>query len=298
MHRLHNFADDNTISAIGKNVDELLSTLKTESEIAVDWFNKNSMIVNPNKFQALIVNRSNNSQNSYEIQIKNHSIKSDENVKLLGINIDNKLIFDEHVSQLCKKASAQLNAICRLSKFLGPVEKEIIINSFVYSNFNYCPLVWHFCSKSSLNKIEKIQEHCLRMIQNDYESDYNSLLRKSDCCTMEVRRLRTLALEIFCTLNNLNPKFMEDIFYRSPYATHKPQNIYNNSHKTAKYGDRSLRTLGPHIWNSLPNDVKTLTSFNRFKEYIKTWFGNQCKCNLCCFKAILRDGRRVSVLMH
>ena len=38
---------------------------------------------------------------------------------------------------------------------------------------------------------------------------------------MEVKKLRTLAIEIFKTLNNQNPSFMREMFYRSPYVSHK-----------------------------------------------------------------------------
>ena len=62
---------------------------------------------------------------------------------------------------------------------MGFKEKEILLNSFVYSNFNYCPLVWRFCSSKSLNKIEKIQERALRLLRNDFTSDYSELLNKS-----------------------------------------------------------------------------------------------------------------------
>ena len=55
---------------------------------------------------------------------------------------------------------------------------------------------------------------------------------------MEVKRLRTLGLEVFKTLNNLNPGFMEKIFHRTRWLTHKPNNIQVNLDKTAKYGDR------------------------------------------------------------
>ena len=67
-------------------------------------------------------------------------------MKLRGVEIDNKLSFEKRISLLAKKASKQLNAISRIEKFMGFKEKEILLNSFVYSNFNYCPLEWHFCS--------------------------------------------------------------------------------------------------------------------------------------------------------
>ena len=53
-------------------------------------------------------------------------------------------------------------------------EKEAIISSFILSNFNYCPLVWHFSSCESIRKIEKIQKRCLRIILNDYKATMKS----------------------------------------------------------------------------------------------------------------------------
>ena len=54
---------------------------------------------------------------------------------------------------------------------------------------------------------------------------------------MKVKRLRTLGLEVFKTLNKLNPAFMEGIFHKAKWLTHRPNNIQVNVHKTAKYGD-------------------------------------------------------------
>ena len=59
---------------------------------------------------------------------------------------------------------------------MGFKEKEVPLNSFVLSDFNYCPLVWHFCSSKLLKKSEKIQERGLRILYNDSISDYNQLL--------------------------------------------------------------------------------------------------------------------------
>ena len=87
---------------------------------------------------------------------------------MLGITIDNKLKFEGHISQLCKKPSMKLNAISLLQIIMGKERKEALINSFIFSNFNYCPLVWYFCSCKSSQKIEKIQLRCLRIIYNDY----------------------------------------------------------------------------------------------------------------------------------
>ena len=163
------------------------------------------------KFQAMLPKKKNENNQSC-LKINNQAITTTNCVKLLGINIDSKLNFDSHISDLCKKASMQLNALNRLRAYIGNKEMEILINSFIYSNFNYCPLVWHFSSCKSTAKIEKIHKRCLRMILNDSTSDYQTLIEMSKKTSMEIKRLRNVATEIFKTVNNLNPSFMENIF--------------------------------------------------------------------------------------
>ena len=84
-------------------------------------------------------------------------------------------------------------------------------------------------------------------------------------CTVEVKSLRTLGLEVFTTLNNLNPAFKEEIFHRTKWLTHMNNNIKAIVYKKAKYGDKSLRTFGPHIWIKLPDHMKAETNFINFR---------------------------------
>ena len=282
---LFNFVDDNSISTTADNIDHLLLTLKHESELAVKWFKDNQMIVNPDKFQAMILQNPRNSKN-YEpvkLEIGSTKIETKNVVKLLGIIIDNKLNFEERMSELYKKASMQLNSISCLHRFMGKEQKEALINSFIFSNFNYCPLVWHFCSCKSSQKIEKIQLRCLRTSYDVYFSHYQTLLKLSQKPSMEIKRLRNLGLEIFKTINDLNPSFIKSIFSVKLNARVRPNDILVKARKSATFGDKSLATLGPKIWNTLPQNIKAENSYVKFKECIATWFGPKCKCNICSF---------------
>ena len=77
----------------------------------------------------------------HTIETDGNKVKTTNSIDLLGIHIDNKLTFDDHIFTLCNKASLQLNAIGRLKRCLGKKELEVIVSSFIYSNLNYCPLV-------------------------------------------------------------------------------------------------------------------------------------------------------------
>ena len=89
-----NFAD-NTISATENTIEELVSTLEKESQAAIDWFVSNEMIVNPDKFQAIVVKRNNKMKDSYSLNINHEVINSENCVKLLGVETDNKLSFEK-----------------------------------------------------------------------------------------------------------------------------------------------------------------------------------------------------------
>ena len=92
---------------------------------------------------------------------------------------------------------------------------------------------------------------------------------------MEIPRLRTLAVEIFKTLNEINPPLPKE------NAKVRQNDIIVKRINTSRFGTQSLRSLGPKIWNNLPSNIKSETSFLKFKEYIKTWLGLKCRCKVC-----------------
>ena len=98
---------------------------------------------------------------------------------------------------------------------------------------------------------------------------------------MEVRRLRRLAIEVFKTLKSLNPGFINTYFKKGSHSARRKNDLVINREKTTMFVEKSRRTLGPKIWNSLPEDVKDLTSLPKFTEFIKTWYGPECRCNIC-----------------
>ena len=76
---------------------------------------------------------------------------------------------------------------------------------------------------------------------------------------------------------------MKEIFHKTTNLTHRPFNINVNQDNTTKYGNNCLKSLGPHIWNSLSRQIKEETDYNKFKNYIDKWFSAKCKCNLCSY---------------
>ena len=94
---IYNVADGNTISVASKNRDTWIETLKNESESVVNWFRNNNMIVNPDKFQLMLLQKYTKKVIQEKLQINNNEIESENLVTLLGIIIENWLSFDDHI---------------------------------------------------------------------------------------------------------------------------------------------------------------------------------------------------------
>ena len=80
-----------------------------------------------------------------ELLVNGVVLKPETSVKVLGITIDSRLNFAQHVSNSCTKATGQLNALARISRYIDETSRYMIYNSFVRGYFNFGPMVWHFC---------------------------------------------------------------------------------------------------------------------------------------------------------
>ena len=63
---------------------------------------------------------------------------------------------------------------------------------------------------------------------------------------------------------------MKNLFAKQEVSKRRKNNLEIPNRNTVKYGDKSIRSLGLRIWNSLPEEIKNETSYNKFKEYLNT----------------------------
>ena len=175
-----------------KTIQVLIGSLEFECEVTLNWFNEKKLIVNSGKFQAIINDKGKQDHTNEIFKVGSKEIKVATQLKLLGVGIDNKTNFEQHINRICKSAAKQLNALIRLKRFLCFQERKAPVNSFVLSNFNYCTLVWMFASSKSLTKIEKLHNRVLRFMHDDYSSSYERILEKSGKFSMDVKRKQTV----------------------------------------------------------------------------------------------------------
>ena len=274
-----NYADDTTPYSIESNVDALMYALEIDTNILIKWFENNYLKLNTDKCHLLVSNH----KDCVFINAAEDIIECENSVKLLGVTIDNKLNFNNHVSIICKKTSQKLHALARISNLMNKDKLRILMKAFIESQFGYCPLIWMFHSRTLNNRINRLHERALRLVYKDSHLTFQELLRKDKSFSIHHRNLQKLAIEMYKIINDISPALMKEVFplnevkynlrNRNPFQLRNITSVYN--------GMETLSFRGPKTWSIVPNDIKNSTSLKEFKAKIMLWEPKSCSCRLC-----------------
>ena len=156
--------------------------------------------------------KSNNDKCHLLIVNNKDEISASTSVKLLGIIIDNKLNFAEHVTKIYKKANTKLHALARIAKYMDHEKLRLLMKTFIESQFNYCPLTWMFHSRTLNSKINKLHERALRIVYKYPNLNFRELLDLDKSFSIHHRNLQKLATETFKIKNGLAPILIQNSF--------------------------------------------------------------------------------------
>ena len=201
------YADDNTPFIVEDNIENVIASLEEETNALFNWFDNNRLKSNPDKCHALV-----STNKHLNMKVCDFTIGSSECEKLLGVKIDVNLNCNEHISDLCKKASRKISALARVAPFKSIEKRKVVINAFFTSQLSYCPPIWMRHSRTNNNKINMLHERCLRIIYNDKQSSFTELLNKDCSVSVHVKNIQKLAIEMFKSYKGVSPPLMDNVF--------------------------------------------------------------------------------------
>ena len=139
---LSNYAYDTTLYSIGENHNTTRNILNKNFLSLQKWFYDNYMVLNPGK--CCYMSFGSNPDKSDLILEDSTKIPSAEEYAILGVTIDNRLTFNNHLKNLCKKIANKLNALTRIAPYLNHNQIRLIYNSFFKDNLAIALLFGHF----------------------------------------------------------------------------------------------------------------------------------------------------------
>ena len=267
-----NYADDNTMYTSGKCPSTVMECLQSGLESISTWYRENGLLLNPDKCKLIVFKGNKKFDFDFNLKLGNFILKEVSEVKLLGIFIDNKLSYTKHIDSLCRKVSPKIKALRRIFPYISREQCKLISSSFVSSELAYCPLVWSFASKTSLNRIQTLQNRAEKLCP---DSQHTCIHRKN---------CETLLKEVYKTKSGLNPSYMEEVFRFKEaiaYNTRFPCEMFRDIPRTTRYGTQRASFIGAQLWDSLPALVISADTLDSFTGQVSQLEPLHCKCRLC-----------------
>ena len=154
---------------------------------------------------------------------------------------------------------------------------------FIKSQFSYCPLIWMFCSRTSMNKLNHIHKKCLHLVTNDYDSNVNELLESSHELSIHKTSINYLMMEVYKYLHGLSPKLMTDIFTlrKNPYNIHNIRLFISENLRSVRFGVDAIAFCASQLQQKSTHSNKKFLIARNIQSKIKLWSCDDCPCNLC-----------------
>ena len=267
------FADDTNITVPGCTFAELEQATNSELNNLYSWLKANKLSLNIAKTEFMVISTRQKflAENCSEIniQLDGHPICRVEHATSLGLIIDDRLSWSNHIKELCRKISSAIGALRRIRSLISQSTAEQIYNALIQPYFDYCAPVWDGLSSYLCEKLQKLQNRAARVIlQANCEVNSSLLLETLKWDKLSLRRRKQKAIMMFKSLNGLAPVYLQDLFSERHTDMRDSLPKLNLPKPRTDYLKRSFRYSGALLWNSLPENIRAIRSIGQFKKKI------------------------------
>ena len=259
------FADDTTLATSDISYQALVAKTNCELSKLYSWTVNNRLSLNANKTSVLFIsNRIHDVVAPLLLSINHIPIFFESSIKFLGVNLDNKLNFSNHISYICTKLSKTAGILHRICKV---VPLNVLINlyySLVYPYVLYGILVWGGSSDVHINSILLLQKKIIRIVTNSEFLAPTAPLFYST----KILRVKDVYRYILGTYMYRQHSLGTLQLHSHPYGTRGHTNAVPSFQRLSQC-QRSIYFSGPMVWNSIPYEIRNSSSIYVFKRKYK-----------------------------
>ena len=260
------FADDTNFSLTHNDYDSMVGTLNTELIKICDWTVANRLTINNSKTELLLFSKRRTTHNNEQIILNGQFVNYVDHAKFLGIIVDNKLNFKNHINYITGKVAKHAGILYRIKHSLPQKTRLTYYNSFILPYLNYNILHWGGTNVTHLNPLIIIQKRIVRTIADaDYLAHTNPLFRK-------LNLLKLVDLYKFQAIVDTHTKILKGGYRIDHNVNTRNRNLSKPKFHGKERTKQSIATSGPNLWNALPPEIRSIESIPRFKRHLKTFF--------------------------
>ena len=262
------FADDANYYQSSRECFELIQTINNNLKQLSKWFVANHLSLNNLKSEAMLFSRKIIYFPMPPIMIDNTPISYNYIFKFLGLWLDFKLNWKQHINHVRSKLACGI--IYRLRNKINIQISKLIYYCIAFPYINYCSIVWSSAHPTNMQKIFSTQRKLIRLMlrkqRRTQTSHLFSNLKILKAC--DVFKVNTL-LFVFKAVNSIIPSPLEFV-ERAPnlynLRARPPLQVPNH---TSQQSERFIHVRGTRLWNEIPESLRRSPSVFSFKRKLK-----------------------------
>ena len=256
------FADDTNLSFRGSSLPSTIAHSNAELQKFYDWTVSNKLTINYEKTFYMIISTRNVSYVG-NVLINGKVIESTGTHRFLGVIIDKNLKFDAHISEISNKIAKSIGILYKLSNYLPFSTMKALYFSFIHSYLSYANVVWGGTYATHLLPLFRLQKKSIRIINKvGYRHSTQNLFLENRILKLEDIHTHILACYAFKNFSI----FESDSIGR--YLTRNSSNLIP-AFQRLNICQHSIFFKCPHTWNTLPDDLKSITEYDLFNVQTK-----------------------------
>ena len=268
------FADDTSLFYRKKDLNGMQQIMQTDLVKLNEYFTCNMLFLNFSKTKFMIFQSARKNLGSVDINIivMNRAIEQVNNYKYLGVILDSKATWENHIDHICKKIAPLVGYMRKLSYFIPTQVLRKIYSAYIHSRLAYAISVYGQSAKSRLIKVQTQQNKALKAVfRLPYLFSTRELYTNVAIGILPVLALNNLAIvtyvyKIISSPGNLfNSEFYSACHnYQTRYSHYLSKSIVRN-----EFGRKRVTYIGPLFYNKLPDSVKSSQNLLKFKMGVK-----------------------------
>ena len=210
------YADDTSFYDFQFDITQLETNLQHALDLLRIWFRQNGMVLNTDKTKVMLITRRQKRlslQNPVlSLTYSDIDIKMTHADKILGVHVDDNLMWNNHFQHVSKKISSYLWLLSKIKSYLSVEHRLLFYNSYIKPHFEYCSTVWSNTSSGNINKITKLQRRvCKQILAEDY-TDFQEALKRLNILSFDQVIFLNKAKLMYKIYNNIAPVYLHELF--------------------------------------------------------------------------------------
>ena len=257
------FADDTTVSFSDPNLESLISKVNFELKKIESWTISNRLTINAEKTEVLFITKSPVDREQCKVILGNKALDFKNSCKFLGVFVDNKLNFRDHINHVVSKLSRNSGILFKIRGSLPLAARIDFYNAFIYPYLTYNVIIWGGTNAVHINRIINQQKRIIRIICDAKKFDHTTPLFS------RLGLLKFLDIYKFYICVHMH-KFLSSGNFRINHNINtRNSNLALPSFHRLTTSQQAFSYCGPSIWNTLPKNLREIKSLKSFKISVK-----------------------------